>query len=154
MVNYSTYRGGVAYGVPLKIKSYSKTQGSGMRNINHIGGAEEIKENKKEVLDMPSKPRGRPPKQEKKQVVEEEAEDADEYEDIEPKKRGRKSYTPTFTSNLSEQLTSALGSLRMEEHYLRSNKDLPGDIRAHEIKENRKLQKDLSKIFLKMEKIY
>ena len=42
----------------------------------------------------------------------------------------------------------------MEEHYLRSNKDLPGDIRAHEIKENRKLQKDLSKIFLKMEKIY
>ena len=37
----------------------------------------------------------------------------------------------------------------MEEHYLRSNKDLPGDIRAHEIKENRKLQKDSSKIFLK-----
>ena len=115
MVNYSTYRGGVAYGVPLKIKSYSKTRGSGMRNINHIGGAEEIKENKKEVLDMPSKPRGRPPKQEKKQVVEEEAEDADEYEDIEPKKRGRKERVYTFQSNITDTLNQALQDLRTEE---------------------------------------
>jgi hypothetical protein len=87
MVNYSTYRGGLAYGVPLKIKNYSKTRGSGMQNINRIGGADQESIIEKEILEIPSKPRGRPPKTIIKQ---EEKEDVEE-DQAQPKCRNRDS---------------------------------------------------------------
>ena len=124
MVNYSTYRGGVAYGVPLKIKSYSKTRGSGMRNINRIGGADQEAIDINEALDVPSK----------REYIQE------------PKNRGRN--PRSFQSNITDTLNQALQDLRTEEMQIKKY-EYDADIRKMQIKQLKKVEKDLTKIYLK-----
>ena len=144
MVNYS--RGGLAYGVPLKIKSYSKTRGSGKRNINRIGGADAEAIDINEALDVPSKreyiqepkrTRGRPPKT---------TQPKEEEQDIEPKNRGRN--PRSFQSNITDTLNQALQDLRTEEMQIKKY-EYDADIRKMQIKQLKKVEKDLTKIYLK-----
>ena len=146
MVNYSISRGGVAYGVPLKNKSYSKTRGSGMRNINRIGGADaeaiEINEaldvpSKREYIQEPKRTRGRPPKT---------TQPKEEEQDIEPKNRGRN--PRSFQSNITDTLNQALQDLRTEEMQIKKY-EYDADIRKMQIKQLKKVEKDLTKIYLK-----
>jgi len=150
MVNYNISRGGIS-NMSYLLGKKDKITGFGLRNSNRIkkpyrGGADaeaiEINEaldvpSKREYIQEPKRTRGRPPKT---------TQPKEEEQDIEPKNRGRN--PRSFQSNITDTLNQALQDLRTEEMQIKKY-EYDADIRKMQIKQLKKVEKDLTKIYLK-----
>jgi len=131
-VNYS--RGGMSsLGYQLsksrKITGFGRKYGRGDKPV--------------EVIEPPKRNRGRPRKNVEPELEEEEGELPAS------RSRGRPAKAPpVYTSNLLENLNSAIASLRVEERYIKSNVDIPDVIRKEQLKEIKKADKALTSIYL------
>ena len=77
----------------------------------------------------------------------EETEQHVEPEIIAEKKKGRPKHTSQFSTNITENLNSLLGNLRLQEAEIRQ-RELDPELKKAELKNVRKMQRDLTKIYL------
>ena len=69
----------------------------------------------------------------------------DEY--IEKRQRGKPTHNYLFKSNIVENLNNLLGNLRLQEAEIKQ-RELDVDLKRSELKKVRKMQRDISRIYL------